>query len=284
MLILSAAQLIGGTPLLQLQGGIYAKLEMFNPAGSSKDRVALALLRDGEDRGLLRPGATIIEATSGNTGLGLAALAAQRGYGCIILMPEAASAERKKILRALGAQVIQLPTMAQCVEKAEQLHQSSPGSYLPGQFLSPANPMAHYRTTGPEIWRDLQGRVDIFLAGIGTGGTITGVGRFLREQKPDIQIIGVEPAEYPHGIQGIGAGFQPKILDTSLPDERIFVTTAAAVQTAQEFGRENGLLIGISSGAALWAARDLAQRPENQGKSIVTLFPDSGERYLSVLG
>ena len=298
----SAEQLIGNTPLLELRqietaynlnAKILAKLEYLNPAGSAKDRVARAMLDDAEARGVLKPGAVIIEPTSGNTGIGLACVAASRGYRVIIVMPDTMSMERRQIMKAYGAELVLSDGsrgMAAAIEKAEELAKEIPGSFIPGQFVNPANAAAHYATTGPEIWRDTDGQVDIFVAGVGTGGTITGTGRYLKEQNPDIRIVGIEPAGSavlsggtpgPHGLQGIGAGFVPEVLDTSVYDEIIPVTDEDAYATGRELGRREGVLAGISSGAALWAAAELAKRPENAGKTIVVLLPDTGDRYLS---
>ena len=298
----SAAQLIGRTPLLELRGiekkenlraRLLVKLENRNPAGSAKDRAALSMILDAEEKGILKPGSVIIEPTSGNTGIGLCSVAAARGYKCIILMPETMSIERQKLMTAYGAQLILTPGaegMSGAIKRAEELAKKTPGSFLAGQFVNPANPEAHYRTTGPEIWQDTDGEVDIFVAGIGTGGTITGVGRYLKEQKPEVKIVGVEPADSPvltqgrsgpHGIQGIGAGFVPEILDTGILDAVLPCALADAYAAGRRLGREEGVLSGISGGAALWAALELAKRPENEGKTIVALLPDSGERYLS---
>ena len=298
----SVAQLIGRTPLLELcnlektenlKCRLLVKLESRNPAGSAKDRVGLAMIQDAEKRGLLQPGTVIIEPTSGNTGIGLSAVAAARGYKCIILMPETMSMERQKLMKAYGAELILTPGalgMAGAIARAEELAKEIPGSFLAGQFVNPANPEAHFRTTGPEVWEDTDGKVDIFVAGIGTGGTITGVGRFLKEKKPAVKIVGVEPADSPvltegrsgaHGIQGIGAGFVPEILDTGLLDEVLPCGLEDACNVGRRLGREEGILAGISGGAALWAALEVAKRPENAGKTIVALLPDSGERYLS---
>ena len=298
----SAEQLIGNTPLLELcqieqvnalQARLLAKLEYLNPAGSAKDRVAKAMLDDAEARGVLNPGSVIIEPTSGNTGIGLACVAASRGYRVTIVMPDTMSLERRQIMKAYGAELVLSDGskgMAGAIEKAEELAKENPGSFIPGQFVNPANAAAHYATTGPEIWRDTDGHVDIFVAGIGTGGTITGTGRYLKEKNPNIQIVGVEPtgsavlrggAAGPHGLQGIGAGFIPEVLDTSIYDEIIPVTDEAAYAAGRELGRREGILAGISSGAALWAAVELAKRPENAGKNIVVLLPDTGDRYLS---
>ena len=298
----AADQLIGHTPLLelthiekneQLEARILAKLESFNPGGSVKDRVAKAMLDDAETKGLLKPGAVIIEPTSGNTGIGLASVAAARGYRVIIVMPETMSIERRLLMKAYGAELVLTEGskgMSGAIARANELAAEIPGSFIPGQFDNPANPAAHEATTGPEIWADTDGKVDIFVAGIGTGGTITGVGRFLKGKNPDIQVIGVEPATSavlsgknpgPHGLQGLGAGFVPAVLDTSIYDEIIPVTDEAAYTAGRNLGRMEGVLAGISSGAALWAAVQVARRPENKGKTIVTLFPDTGDRYLS---
>ena len=298
----SVSQLIGRTPLLELcniektenlKARLLVKLESRNPAGSAKDRVGLAMIEDAERRGLLKPGSVIIEPTSGNTGIGLCAVAAARGYRCIILMPETMSMERQKLMKAYGAELILTPGalgMAGAIAKAEELAGEIPGSFLAGQFVNPANPNAHYRTTGPEIWEDTDGKVDIFVAGVGTGGTVTGVGRFLKEKNPEVKVIGVEPVDSPvltegrsgpHGIQGIGAGFVPEILDTGLLDEVLPCGLEDAYTAGRRLGREEGVLSGISGGAALWAALEVARRPENAGKTIVALLPDSGERYLS---
>ena len=298
----AADQLIGHTPLLelthiekneQLEARIVAKLESFNPGGSVKDRVAKAMLDDAEAKGLLKPGAVIIEPTSGNTGIGLASVAAARGYRVIIVMPETMSIERRLLMKAYGAELVLTEGskgMSGAIARANELAAEIPGSFIPGQFDNPANPAAHEATTGPEIWADTDGKVDIFVAGIGTGGTITGVGRFLKGKNPDIQVIGVEPAASavlsgknpgPHGLQGLGAGFVPAVLDTSIYDEIIPVTDEAAYTAGRNLGRMEGVLAGISSGAALWAAVQVARRPENKGKTIVTLFPDTGDRYLS---
>ena len=299
----SALDLIGNTPLLQLNGyskkagiseaTILAKLEYLNPAGSVKDRVALAMIEDAEKKGLLKPGATIIEPTSGNTGIGLAAVAAAKGYKAILTLPDTMSVERRNLLKAYGAQIVLTEGakgMKGAIAKAEELHNSTPGSFIPGQFVNPANPAVHKRTTGPEIWKQTDGKVDIFVAGIGTGGTITGVGEYLKEQNPNIKIVAVEPATSPvlskgeagpHKIQGIGAGFIPDVLNTKIYDEIITVENEDAFAEGRAFAQSEGILVGISSGAALKAARTLAERAENKGKTIVVLLPDSGDRYLS---
>ena len=298
----SVGQLIGGTPLLrltniekrdQLNVRLLAKLEARNPAGSAKDRVALSMVGDAEARGILKPGATIIEPTSGNTGIGLCSVASARGYKCIIVMPDSMSMERRLLMTAFGGELVLTPGaggMSAAIAKAEELAQEIPGSWIAGQFVNPANPKAHYLTTGPEIWEDTDGKVDIFVAGIGTGGTITGTGRYLKEKNPDVKIVGVEPADSPlltkgtagpHGIQGIGANFVPEILDTGLLDEVVTVTTAEAYAAGRRLGTEEGALAGISAGAALHVALELAKKEENVGKTIVALLPDSGERYLT---
>ena len=285
--------LIGHTPLVRLKCGILAKLEGMNPGGSAKDRVALSMIEDAEQRALLPPGGTIIEPTSGNTGVGLAMVAAARGYRCILVMPDSMSIERRRLLAAYGAQVVLVEGalgMAGCVQRAEELRRATPGSIIAGQFVNPANPAAHYASTGPEIWTDTEGRVDVFVAGIGTGGTITGVGRYLKERNPAVRIVGVEPAASPlltkghagpHPLQGIGANFVPEILDLRVVDEIIPVTGEDAFAETRALAREEGILAGITSGAAVWAAKQLAARPEYAGKTIVALLPDSGERYLS---
>ena len=298
----SAQQLIGNTPLLalhniekenRLTAQLFGKLEGWNPAGSVKDRVALAMIDEAEKQGLLKPGSTIIEPTSGNTGIGLASVAACRGYRAIIVMPDSMSMERRLLMAAYSAQLVLTEGakgMTGAIEKAKQLAAEIPGSFIPSQFDNPANPAAHEATTGPEIWRDTDGNVDIFVAGVGTGGTITGTGRYLKAKNPDIQIIAVEPAGSPllskglagsHGLQGIGANFIPSVLDTELYDEIITVTEEEAYTAGRLMGKAEGVLIGISSGAALHAAITIAQRPENTGKRIVVLLPDSGDRYLS---
>ena len=298
----SADQLIGRTPLLELTrieqeenlpARILAKLECLNPAGSVKDRAAKAMIDDAEARGLLRPGAVIIEPTSGNTGIGLASVAATRGYRVIIVMPETMSIERRQLMGAYGAELVLTEGdkgMAGAIARAEELAREIPGSFLPGQFDNPANPAAHRSSTGPEIWEDTDGKVDIFVAGVGTGGTITGVGQYLKDRTPAVRIAAVEPEGSPilsggrpgpHQLQGIGAGFLPKVLDTSIYDEIISVSDEDAFAAGRQMGRSEGILVGISSGAALWAAIQLARRTENQGKTIVTLLPDSGDRYLS---
>ena len=298
----AAEQLIGHTPLLRLvrleashnlNCRLLVKLESFNPGGSAKDRVARAMLDDAEDRGLIGSGSTIIEPTSGNTGIGLAAVCAQRGYRCIIVMPDTMSVERQKLMTAYGAELVLTPGsggMLGSIAKAKALAASIPGAWIPDQFSNTANAAAHYMTTGPELWADSDGDVDIFVSGGGTGGTITGVGRYLKEHNPEVQIVAVEPKSSPllsgghagsHGLQGIGANFVPAVLDTGIYDEVLTVTEAAAYAAARELGKAEGILCGISSGAALHAALQLAQRPENAGKTIVALLPDTGERYLS---
>ena len=298
----SVAELIGGTPLLELTGiekkfgleaRILAKLESFNPAGSAKDRVAFEMIRDAEERGVLKPGSVIIEPTSGNTGIGLAAVAVPRGYRVIIVMPDSMSVERQKTMKAYGAELVLTPGalgMAGAIAKAEELAKENENSFIPDQFGNPANAAAHRKTTGPEIWRDTDGEVDIFVAGVGTGGTITGTGEYLKSMKPEVRVIAVEPAASPmlsegeagsHGIQGIGANFVPAVLNTEIYDEIIPVTNEAAFETGRMLGKTEGFLAGISSGAALWAAIETAKRPENKGKTIVVLLPDTGDRYLS---
>ena len=298
----SADQLIGSTPLLEvknieaeegLKATILVKLEYFNPAGSVKDRVAKAMIDDAEAKGLLKPGSVIIEPTSGNTGIGLASVAAARGYRIIIVMPETMSVERRQLMKAYGAELVLSEGskgMKGAIAKADELAQEIPNAFIPGQFVNPANPTAHYATTGPEIWADTDGQVDIFVAGVGTGGTVTGVGEYLKEQNPAVKIVAVEPASSPvlsqghagaHMIQGIGAGFVPEVLNTAVYDEIIPVTNEDALSTGRRMGRTEGVLVGISSGAALWAAIELAKRPENTGKTIVALLPDTGDRYLS---
>lgn len=298
----SADQLIGGTPLLELvhieareglEAKILAKLEYLNPAGSVKDRIAKAMIDDAESRGLLKKGSVIIEPTSGNTGIGLASVAAARGYRIIIVMPETMSVERRQIMKAYGAELVLSEGskgMKGAIAKADELAREIPGSYIPGQFVNPANPVAHRASTGPEIWQDTDGKVDIFAAGVGTGGTLTGVGSYLKERNPKIKIVAVEPASSPvlsegvsgsHKIQGIGAGFVPEVLDTGVYDEVIAVGNDDAFAAGKLVGKSEGILVGISSGAAVWAAIELAKRPENKGKTIVTLLPDTGDRYLS---
>ena len=298
----SADQLIGKTPLLELthiekqenlQARLLAKLEYFNPAGSVKDRVAKAMIDDAEAKGLLKPGSVIIEPTSGNTGIGLASVAAARGYRIIIVMPETMSIERRQLMKAYGAELV-LSDGAQgmkgAIAKAEELAAVTPGAFIPGQFVNPANPAAHKATTGPEIWQDTDGKVDIFVAGVGTGGTITGTGEYLKSQNPQVKVVAVEPASSPvlskgtagpHKIQGIGAGFVPEVLDTKIYDEVIAVENDDAFAAGKLVGKAEGVLVGISSGAAVWAGIQLAKRPENQGKTIVVLLPDTGDRYLS---
>ncbi|WP_072525947.1 cysteine synthase A [Clostridium sp. Marseille-P3244] len=298
----SVGQLIGKTPLLELtqiekeyglKARILAKLEYLNPAGSVKDRVAKAMIDDAEASGKLKPGSVIIEPTSGNTGIGLAAVAAARGYRVIIVMPDTMSIERRQLMKAYGAELVLTEGakgMAGAIRRAEELAAETPGSFIPGQFVNPSNPKAHMETTGPEIFADTDGDVDLFVAGVGTGGTVTGVGRYLKSRKPDVRVIAVEPADSPvlsggaagpHPIQGIGAGFVPDVLDTDVYDEVIPVTGAQAFEAGRLIGRREGILIGISSGAALWAAIETARRPENEGKTIVVLLPDTGDRYLS---
>ena len=298
----SVDQLIGRTPLLELsriesseslRARVLAKLEYFNPAGSVKDRVAAAMIDDAEARGLLKPGATLIEPTSGNTGIGLASVAAARGYRLIIVMPETMSIERRRLIAAYGAQIELTPGaegMKGAIAKAKELASRIENSFIPSQFDNPANPDVHFRTTGPEIWQDTDGQVDIFVAGVGTGGTVTGVGRYLKSVRPDVRVVAVEPASSPvlsggaagpHRIQGIGAGFVPSVLDTQIYDEIIPVADGDALAAGKRIAREEGFLVGISSGAAVWAAIQLAKRPENAEKTIVALLPDTGERYLS---
>ena len=298
----SADQLIGKTPLLELthiekkhnlKAKILAKLEYFNPAGSVKDRIAKAMIDDAEEKGLLKEGSVIIEPTSGNTGIGLASVAAARGYRIIIVMPETMSVERRQLMKAYGAELVLTEGakgMKGAIAKAEELAKEIPGGFIPGQFVNPANPAAHKATTGPEIWEDTDGQVDIFVAGVGTGGTITGVGEYLKSQNPNVKVVAVEPATSPvlskgtagaHKIQGIGAGFVPAVLDTKVYDEIIPVENEAAFAIGKKIGKTEGVLVGISSGAAVWAAVELAKRPENKGKTIVALLPDTGDRYLS---
>lgn len=298
----SADQLIGKTPLLELthiekseklNATILAKLEYFNPAGSVKDRVAKAMIDDAEAKGLLKPGSVIIEPTSGNTGIGLASVAAARGYRIIIVMPETMSVERRQLMKAFGAELVLTDGakgMKGAIDKAEELAKETPGSFIPGQFVNPANPKAHYSSTGPEIWEDSDGKVDIFVAGVGTGGTITGVGEYLKSRNPNVKIVAVEPATSAvlstgvagaHSIQGIGAGFVPDVLNTKIYDEIITVSNEDAFATGKLIGRKEGVLVGISSGAAAWAAIELAKKSENTGKTIVVLLPDTGDRYLS---
>ena len=298
----SADQLIGKTPLLELthvektenlDARILAKLEYFNPAGSVKDRIAKKMIDDAEEKGLLKPGSVIIEPTSGNTGIGLASVAAARGYRIIIVMPETMSVERRQLMKAYGAELVLTEGakgMKGAIAKADELAKEIPNSFIPGQFVNPANPQAHSETTGPEIWEDTDGQVDIFVAGVGTGGTVTGVGEYLKSKNPSVKVVAVEPASSPvlsegkagsHKIQGIGAGFVPDVLDTSVYDEIIPVKNEDAFATGKTIGRSEGVLVGISSGAALWAAIELAKRPENKGKTIVALLPDTGDRYLS---
>lgn len=298
----SVTELVGNTPLLHLVGleknydsaaKIYAKLEYFNPAGSVKDRVAVSMIEDAEEKGLLKPGSVIIEPTSGNTGIGLASVAASRGYSVILTMPDTMSIERRKLLSAYGAEIVLTDGkkgMQGAIDKAEELSKEIDGSFIAGQFENPANPQAHIKTTGPEIWRDTDGKVDIFVAGAGTGGTISGVGKYLKMQNPNVKIVAVEPKNSavlsggeagPHGLQGIGAGFVPKNLDMSVIDEIITVGEEDAYKTARFLAEHEGVLVGITSGAAAFAAAQLSMRPENEGKTVVALLPDTGERYLS---
>lgn len=298
----SVDQLVGHTPLLELKrveeahgvsARILGKLEYFNPAGSIKDRIAKAMIDDAEAAGILKPGATIIEPTSGNTGIGLASIAAARGYQLILTMPETMSVERRNLIKAYGAKIVLTDGakgMTGAIEKANELAAEIESSFIPGQFINPANPAIHKATTGPEIWQDTDGTVDILVAGVGTGGTLTGIGQYLKEQNPEVKLIAVEPSDSPvlsegragsHKIQGIGAGFVPEVLDTTLYDEVITVESDDAFAIGREIGREEGVLVGISSGAAVWAALELAKRPENEGKTIVAILPDTGERYLS---
>ena len=298
----SITELVGRTPLVEihryaekrdLKAKILVKLEYFNPAGSVKDRIALAMVEDAEKRGLLKAGSVIIEPTSGNTGIGLASVAASRGYRAIFTMPETMSVERRKLLAAYGAEIVLTEGakgMKGAIAKAEELAKTIPGAFIPGQFVNPANPAAHFATTGPEIWQDTDGKVDIFVAGVGTGGTLSGTGKYLKSQNPAVKVVAVEPKGSPvlseghagpHGIQGIGAGFVPETLDTKIYDEVIPVTNEDAFSTGRTVAKEEGFLVGISAGAALWAATELAKRPENAGKTIVALMPDTGDRYLS---
>ena len=298
----SADQLIGRTPLLELThveasnnlgAKILAKLEYFNPAGSVKDRIAKAMLDDAEKSGKLKPGSVIVEPTSGNTGIGLASVAAARGYRIIIVMPETMSVERRQLMKAYGAELVLTEGakgMKGAIARADELAKEIPNAFIPGQFVNPANPKAHRETTGPEIWEDTDGKVDVFVAGVGTGGTVSGVGQYLKSRNPNVKVVAVEPASSPvlskgvagaHKIQGIGAGFVPDTLDTKVYDEIIAVENEDAFESGREIGRKEGVLVGISSGAALWAAKELAKRPENKGKTIVALLPDTGDRYLS---
>jgi len=301
-IVKNLTDLIGGTPLLELanyskknnlQAKLVGKLEYFNPAGSVKDRIAKAMIDDAEAKGLIKPGVIIIEPTSGNTGIGLASVAAARGYRVILTMPETMSIERRNLLKAYGAEIVLTEGakgMKGAIAKAEELAKETPNSFIPGQFANPANPAIHKATTGPEIWEDTGGQIDIFVSGIGTGGTITGAGEFLKSKNPNLKIVAVEPADSPvlskgtagpHKIQGIGAGFVPEVLNTKIYDEIITVTNDDALATGREIAKTEGLLVGISSGAAAWAAAELAKRPENAGKVIVAILPDTGERYLS---
>ena len=298
----SADQLIGKTPLLELshiekaeelKAKVLVKLEYFNPAGSVKDRIAKAMIDDAEATGALKPGSVIIEPTSGNTGIGLASVAAARGYRIIIVMPDTMSVERRQLMKAYGAELVLsegAKGMKGAIAKADELAKEIPNSFIPGQFVNPANPKAHFETTGPEIWEDTDGAVDVFVAGVGTGGTVTGVGQYLKSKKPGVKVVAVEPKDSPvlseghagsHKIQGIGAGFVPDVLDTKIYDEIIPVTNEDAFATGKRIGHAEGVLVGISSGAAVWAAIELAKRPENAGKTIVALLPDTGDRYLS---
>jgi len=294
--------LVGNTPLMELKNfekennlsaTVLGKLEFFNPAGSVKDRVAAKMIADAKEKGVLKPNSVIIEPTSGNTGIGLAAIAASLGYRVILTMPETMSIERRKLLKAYGAEIVLTSGgegMTGAIKKAEELQKEIPDSFIAGQFTNPANPMAHYETTGPEIWNDTDGKIDIFVAGVGTGGTLTGVGKYLKEKNPDVKIVAVEPKDSPvlskgtsgaHGIQGIGAGFVPEILDTTIYDEVIAVDLEDAYNTGRKLAKSDGILVGISSGAALYGAAELAKRKENEGKVIVALLPDMGDRYLS---
>ena len=298
----TGTELIGGTPLMELthiekkyglKATLLGKLEYFNATGSVKDRIARKMIEDAEERGVLKEGSVIIEPTSGNTGIGLASVGTAKGYRVIIVMPETFSIERRKLIRAYGAEIVLSEGskgMKGAIAKAEELAKEIPGSFIPAQFDNPANWKAHYETTGPEIWKDTDGEVDILVAGVGTGGTITGTGKYLKEQNPEIRVVAVEPASSPvlsggnagaHAIQGIGAGFVPAVLDTSVYDEVITVANEDAIATGAEFGKTEGLLVGISAGAALWAGIQLAQRPENEGRNIIVILPDSGDRYLS---
>ena len=301
----SVAELIGATPLMELtniekseglQAKIYAKLEYFNPAGSVKDRVARTIIDDAEESGRLAPGGTIIEPTSGNTGIGLAAIAAARGYKAIIIMPDTMSVERQLLMKAYGADLVLTEGakgMAGAIAKAEEIQQQTPGSIIAGQFVNPANPKAHFETTGPEIWEDLEGQVDFLVAGVGTGGTLSGTGEYLKSKDANVQVVAVEPSDSPllsggkagpHPLQGIGANFVPEVLDTEIYDEIITVSGPDAYACANEIGHQEGVLVGITAGAALWAGIQLAKRPENEGKHIVVILPDTGERYLSTPG
>ena len=299
----SLDQIVGKTPLLELQkvkeilslkGNVVAKLEYFNPAGSVKDRIAKAMINDAEERGVLKPGGIIIEPTSGNTGIGLASVAAARGYKTILVMPETMSIERRKLMKGYGAEIVLTPGdqgISGSIEKAKEMVKEHENAFMPDQFSNPANPKVHYETTGPEIWEDTDGEIDIFVSGVGTGGTISGVGKYLKEKNPDIKVVAVEPAgspvlskgeKGPHKIQGIGTGFIPKTLNTDIYDEVLTVTNEEAYETARNLGGQEGVFVGISSGAALHAAYELAKRSENEGKRIVVLLPDSGDRYLSI--
>lgn len=302
MIARNVTELIGNTPLMELSryeknhglnAKIFAKLECFNPAGSVKDRIGLSMIEDAEKKGVLKPDSVIIEPTSGNAGIGLASVAASKGYRVVLTMPDTMSVERRNLLKAYGAEVVLTEGargMRGAIEKAEELVRTTPHAFMPGQFENPANPQAHFETTGPEIWRDTKGRVDFFISGVGTGGTLTGVGRYLKKQNPNVKIVAVEPSDSavisgkrpgPHKLQGLGAGFIPKTLDRKVMDEVIPVTSDDAYRAGREIARHEGILVGISSGAAVWAAETIAKRPENKGASIVALLPDTGERYLS---
>lgn len=302
MIARNVTELIGNTPLMELSryeknhglnAKIFAKLECFNPAGSVKDRIGLSMIEDAEKKGVLKPDSVIIEPTSGNAGIGLASVAASKGYRVVLTMPDTMSVERRNLLKAYGAEVVLTEGargMRGAIEKAEELTRTTPHAFMPGQFENPANPQAHFETTGPEIWRDTKGRVDFFISGVGTGGTLTGVGRYLKKQNPNVKIVAVEPSDSavisgkrpgPHKLQGLGAGFIPKTLDRKVMDEVIPVTSDDAYRAGREIARHEGILVGISSGAAVWAAETIAKRPENKGASIVALLPDTGERYLS---
>ena len=295
MIVQSLIELIGGTPMLEVQPGLLLKLERFNPGGSVKDRTALAMIEDAEQRGILQPGATIIEPTSGNTGVGLAWIGRLKGYRVVLTMPETMSIERRNLLAAYGAELVLTPGsegMKGAIRKAEELRDTTEGAVILGQFVNPANPSVHYATTGQEIWNDTDGKIDIFVAGVGTGGTISGIGKFLKEKNPNVKIIAVEPSSSPvlnggqsgpHKIQGIGAGFVPKTYNAAVIDEVLDIDNDDAIRTGRELAQQDGLLVGISSGAAAFGASIIAKRPENAGKTIVALLPDTGERYLSTV-